>query len=121
MERFPLLKLPSFICKCKCLQAGQLLYEHFSFLQNLLNFITKYLEQEFDDNLSICLNEGSPCGLSITGDIKIMSRDQRVILPPWRRAQWNSIKDLFLLPKFDNISSSATRDKEFCQGHMIMR
>ena len=39
--------------------------------QSLLNFIiTKYLKQ-VDDNLSICMDEHSPCGLSITGDINI--------------------------------------------------
>ena len=51
--------------KYKCLQAGQLSQEYLSFLQNLLNFIiTKYLKQEVDD-------ERGPCGLSMTGDIKI--------------------------------------------------
>ena len=46
---------------------GQLPQEHLSFLQNLLNLIiTKYLKQEVDDDLSICVG-----GLSITGDIKI--------------------------------------------------
>ena len=58
--------------KYKSLQAGQLPQEHLSFLQNLLNFIiTKYLKQEVDDNLSLCGVEHSPCGFSITGDIKI--------------------------------------------------
>ena len=58
--------------KYKSLQAGQLPQEHLSFLQNLLNFIiTKYLKQEVNDNLSLCVDEHSPCGLSITGDNKI--------------------------------------------------
>ena len=58
--------------KYKSLKAGQLPREHLSFLQNLLNFIiTKYLKQEVDDDLSVCMDERSPCGLSITGDIKI--------------------------------------------------
>ena len=40
--------------KYKTLQAGQLPQEHLSFLQNLLNFIiTKYLNQEVDDDLSV--------------------------------------------------------------------
>ena len=44
----------------------------FVLLQNLLNFIiTKYLKQEADEDLSICMDEYSPCGISITGDIKI--------------------------------------------------
>ena len=31
----------------------------------------------------------------------------------------NSIKELFLLSKSDNSSSSVTRDKEICQSHVI--
>ena len=46
--------------------------ENLPFLQNLLNFIiTKYLKQEFNDNLSICVDERCDCGLSITGDTKV--------------------------------------------------
>ena len=33
--------------------------------------ITKYLKQEVDDDLTVCVDEHSPCGLYITGDIKI--------------------------------------------------
>ena len=58
--------------KYKSLKAGQLPQEHLSFLQNLLNFIiTKYLKKEFVDDLSVDMDERSPCGLSVTGDIKI--------------------------------------------------
>ena len=58
--------------KYKNLQAGQLPREYLPFLQDLLNFIiTNYLKQEVDDNLSVCVDERSPSGLSITGDIKI--------------------------------------------------
>ena len=43
-----------------------------SFLQNLLNFvIAKYLKQQVDDDLSFCVDESSPWGISITGDKKI--------------------------------------------------
>ena len=57
--------------KYKSLQAGKLTWKHLSFFQNLLNFfITKYL-QEVDDDLTIYMDECSPCGLSITRDIKI--------------------------------------------------
>ena len=55
--------------KCKSLQKLQLAREHLSFLQNFI--ITKYLKQEVDGDLSVCVDERSPCGLSITGDIKI--------------------------------------------------
>ena len=58
--------------KYKSLQIGQLTCENLSFLENLLNFtITKYLKQEVDDDLSICINEYGPWDLSITVDIKI--------------------------------------------------
>ena len=43
-----------------------------------------------------------------------MPRDQKVmtLLPPqWRRALKTSIKELFLLPKFDNSSPTVTREK----------
>ena len=58
--------------KYNSLQVSQLPQEHLSSLQNLLNFnITKYLNQEVNDNLSVCVDESSPCGLSMTGDMKI--------------------------------------------------
>ena len=57
--------------KYKSLQAGQLPQEHLSFVQNLLNFIAKYLKKEVDDDLNVCMDERSCCSLSITGDIKI--------------------------------------------------
>ena len=58
--------------KYKSLQAGQLPQEHLCFLQNLLNFIiTQCLKQEVNYVLSIYVDEHSPYGLSITGDIKI--------------------------------------------------
>ena len=62
-----------------------------SFLQNLLNFIIiKHLEQEVDDDLSICVDKRSPCGLSMAGDI--------------------SFNEVFLLFKFDVSSFSVTGD-----------
>ena len=58
--------------KYKNLQVGQVPQKHLSFLQNLLNFIiTKCLKQEVDDDISIDMDERSPCGLSVTRDIKI--------------------------------------------------
>ena len=58
--------------KYKSLKAGQLPREHLSFLQNLQNLIiTKYLKKEFDNDLTVSMDEHSPCGLSVTGDIKI--------------------------------------------------
>ena len=59
--------LISLFHKYKSLQEVQLPREHLSFLQNFI--IAKYLKQEVDDDLSVCVDE--PCGLSMTGDIKI--------------------------------------------------
>ena len=40
-----------------------------------LNFIiAKYLKQEVDDVLSVCVDELSPCGFSVTRDIRIYQR-----------------------------------------------
>ena len=67
--------------KYNSLQIGQLPQQHLSFLLNLLNFIiSKYLKQEVDDDLSLCVDEGSPCSFSITGNIKI-SMGQRLNVP----------------------------------------
>ena len=55
--------------KYKSLQEVQIPREHLFFLQNFI--ITKYLKQEVDDNLSVCVDERSLCDLSVTGDIKI--------------------------------------------------
>ena len=58
--------------KYKSLKAGQLPRDHLSSLQNLLSFIiTKYLKKEFHDDLSVGMDERSPCGFSAVGDIKI--------------------------------------------------
>ena len=49
----------------------QLPQEHLFFLSFLQFIIAKYLKQEVNDDLSVCLDERSLCGLSITGDINI--------------------------------------------------
>ena len=77
VERLPLL-VP--FTKYKSLQAGQLPRDHLSVLQNLLNFIIiKYLKQ-VDDDLSVCMDERSPCGLYKWRHKDLsMSRDQKVM------------------------------------------
>ena len=57
--------------KYKSLQEVQLPREHLPFLQNFT--ITKYLKQEDDDDLSLCVDERSLCGLSITGDKRFIN------------------------------------------------
>ena len=72
VKRLPLNELACFLYKYKSLQVCQQPGEHLSFSQNFLNFIvTKYLKAEDNDNVSLCMVERSPCGPSITGDIKI--------------------------------------------------
>ena len=62
----------TWVFSCEHSKNIQLPQDHLSFLQNLLNFIIrKYLNQEVDDDLSICMNEGSPCDLYVTVDMKI--------------------------------------------------
>ena len=59
-----MLELDCFMYKYKSLQAGQLPRQHLSFLQSLWNFIiTKHLKQEVNDDLSVCVDKCSPCGL----------------------------------------------------------
>ena len=54
----------------------------FVFLQNFI--ITKYLKHELDDDLNICMDERSPCDLSVTVDIKIYQCHviKMMLLPP---------------------------------------
>ena len=87
--------------KCKSLQEFRLPRAHLPFLHIFI--ITKYLKQEVDDDLSICMNVRSPCGLSITGDIKIyQSHNQKVmtLLPPmvsYQLLSWSSFYCLNLI------------------------
>ena len=77
--------------------------------------ITKYFKQEVNGDLSVCVDERRPSGLSITGDIKIYQC--HVIKRSWRyyshwiSALWTSAKELFLLPKLITVGPE-TRDKE---------
>ena len=72
----------------------------FIYLSKLI--IAKYLKQEVDDDLSICVDECSPCGLSMTGDIKIyqchISKGNDVTIPN------GEVHYGLLLPKFDTSS-----------------
>ena len=71
MEWLSLIQLASLMYKYKTLQTSQV---RLSFLQNLPSFVTtKYLKQEVNDDISICMDEHSPCDLSITGDIRFIN------------------------------------------------
>ena len=57
-----------------------------------------------------------------TRNLWMPERDPKVMtLPPIMEKRPMDFKELFLMPKFDNSITSVTRDKEFCQGHVIMR
>ena len=77
---------------------------------------------EVHDDLSVCVNECSPCGLSITGDIKIcqclVSKGNDLTTPDGEVPYQLLSKELLLLPKFNNSSPSITQAKEIF--HMIM-
>ena len=75
-----------------------------AFLQNLLDFITKYLKQEVNDELKVCLDERSPCGLFVTGDMKIYHyhvMQGNGVLPPAalqiRASHWSITANLWPL------------------------
>ena len=53
--------------KDKCLQADQLRCRSMFFLTKFI--VGKHLKQEVNEDLCVCVNERSHCGLSITGDI----------------------------------------------------
>ena len=61
--------LISLFHKYTSLQEVQLPRQHLSFLQNFI--ITKNWKQEVHADLSVWVDERSPCGLSMTGDINI--------------------------------------------------
>ena len=86
-------------------------------MQNFLDFvITKYLKQEVDDDLNLCVVECSSCGLSVTADKDLsISCDEKVMMLLWKSALSTSITELVLLPKVDNSRPSQTRDEEICQ------
>ena len=57
--------------KYKILQAGQLPQENLSLTKLAEFYYHKYLKQVINDDLNICVDEHSPCCLSITGDISL--------------------------------------------------
>ena len=61
--------LISLFHKYKSLQEVQPPRQHLSFSQNFI--ITKYVKQDVDGDLSVWVDKRSPCGLSMTQDIKI--------------------------------------------------
>ena len=78
--------LACFIYKYKSLQADKIPQDHLSFLQNSLNFIiAKNSKQEVNSILTVCVDESSPCGCSVTEDINFMQSKDNDILPPMEK------------------------------------
>ena len=94
--------------KYKSLQAFQLQREHV-FLANVIT--TKYLKQEVDDDLSVRVDEISPCGLSITDDFT--SPNGEVPYGLLSRSCFYYLNLITVAP--------VTRDIEICQSHVTMR
>ena len=72
----------------------------FVFLAKFTEFhYQKILNQEVDDDLSICMNEGSPCDLYVTVKMKIYQfhviKRQWRYQPQWRSALWTSMNESF--------------------------
>ena len=63
--------LACFIYKYQSLQADQVPQEH--------------LKQEVNNILTVCVDESSPCGCSVTGDINAMQSKDNDILPPMEK------------------------------------
>ena len=85
----------------------------FVFLASFAEFtIIKYLKQEDDDNLSICVDEHGPyVTLWKEHDAAIAKGEV-----PYRLLSWNC----FYCPNLIT-PAAVTRDKEIWQSHMIMR
>ena len=90
----------------------------FVFLAKFAEFhYYKSLKQEVHDNLSACVNERSSYALSIVEVIKIWQCNMiksNGFTKPLEKHFMNFYQGVVLLPKFDNNSPSATRDKEIC-------
>ena len=107
VERLLLLWLACFIRKYKSLNEGQVLQEHF-----FSWFADFYYHKIFETRwwwhkplLPLC--NWRYKDLSMSHDQKVMT-----ILPHWRSAIWVSIKELFLLRKFDNSSPSVIKNRD---------
>ena len=111
-------RLPSFHVQIQKPASRSPTLTAFVFLAKFAEFFNyKNLKQEVHDDLSVCADERSPCGLSI---ILSMSRDQKVmkLLTQWRKT-YELLSRSFYCPNL--ISPSATRDQEICPSHLLIR
>ena len=79
--------------------------------------IAKYLKQEVDDNLRVCVDECSPCVIFITEDIKMWSKSNDIITPNGEVSYGLPSRNCFYCTNLI-IVATVTRDKDICQSHM---
>ena len=79
--------------------------------------ITKYLKQEVDDNLRVCVDECSPCVISITEDIKMRSKSNDIITPNGEVSYELLSRNCLYCTNLITVAT-VTRDKDICQSHM---
>ena len=79
--------------------------------------ITKYLKQEVDDNLRVCVDECSPCVISITEDIKMRSKSNDIITPNGEVSYGLLSRNCLYCTNLITVAT-VTRDKDICQSHM---
>ena len=79
--------------------------------------ITKYLKQEVDDNLRVCVDECSPCVISITEDIKMRSKSNDIITPNGAVSYGLLSRNCLYCTNLITVAT-VTRDKDICQSHM---
>ena len=79
--------------------------------------ITKYLKQEVDDNLRVCVDECSPCVISITEDIKMRSESNDIITPNGEVSYGLLSRNCLYCTNLITVAT-VTRDKDICQSHM---
>ena len=78
---------------------------------------TKYLKQEVDDNLRVCVDECSPCVISITEDIKMRSKSNDIITPNGAVSYGLLSRNCLYCTNLITVAT-VTRDKDICQSHM---
>ena len=91
--------------------------EHLSSLEHLLNLITATtkMKQEVYDDLSVCIDERSPCGLSIIWLINVMWSKGNYVTTPNGGLEGLLLRSCFYCPNLSKISPSVTIDEKICQ------
>ena len=108
-------RLPSFHVQIQKPASRSPTLTAFVFLAKFAEFFNyKNLKQEVHDDLSVCADERSPCGLSI---ILSMSRDQKVmkLLTQWRKTYELLSRSCFYCPNLITAALLQLEIKRFVQ------